>query len=122
MREVTPLFYYLPDSPDNLKDEMDRRVEECGLTIKFSELREPSWTDPAVPTLLEWHQEGSSIDKCVLWASAQPTEFRLKSNHAAVPVRAGLAVLIDNQRIEHRMPAGDLRNLHRFFYKAIVGG
>jgi hypothetical protein len=117
MKEVTPLFYYQPATPD--KGELEQRIAECGLSLKSSELRQPGWTDEALPSLLEWHQEGSSIDRCVMWASSQMTEFRLITNHAAVPVPAGLAVLIQNQRVEHRMPAGASE---RWFYKGIVGG
>lgn len=119
MREIIRLFHYLPDTFDNLKDELERRIEECGLILIYSELRTPDYASPEIPKLQEWHQEGSSIGQCVIWASAQMTEFRLIANHAAIPVKAGCAVLIDNQRVEHRMPAGDL---NRFFYKAIVGG
>lgn len=115
MREITALFHYLPDIPD--KAEIERRINECGLTLKYSELRAPDYNSTEIPNLQEWHQEGSVIEQCVMWASSQPTEFRLISNHAAIRVYPGCAVLIDNQRIEHRMPVGASG---RWFYKGIV--
>ena len=111
------LFHFLTPSED-LKAELDRLVAQTGIKLKYSELREPGWSSPEIPKLLQWHTEGTVIEWFVLWASNSPTELRMKGPDQIVHPNPGDAVLVNNFQVEHRMPL--VSDPARYLYKGIV--
>jgi len=112
---ITLLYKYLPPYPN--KAELDGILQALGINLELSELRAPGWTDPEIPNLQKWHTDGTVIEHLVMWASVNPSLYRLADSKQIMIVHPGDVVLVDNFKVEHRMP---IDTTNRWFYRGIV--
>lgn len=112
---ITLLYKYLPPFPN--KAELEGILNALGFQLGLSELREPGWISSEIPKLKQWHTDGTVIEQLIMWASISPPLYRLKDTQRVVLVNPGDVVLVDNFKVEHRMP---IDTANRWFYRGIV--
>lgn len=87
-----------------LAQQFERHLATLGITIFYTEVRNPARNAVLSDIAFTWHQDPGGALLLVLWANIRPVEVRLADSSLPTTF-PGDIVLVDNRVDKHRAPA-----------------